>query len=54
MWNGRILQKRIYNRDSLILSAYVNEDNVAYLIAYEKNNCFYCWVAAVYCLSNRL
>ena len=40
-------EKRINNRDCLILSAYANEDNVAYLIAYEKNNCFYCWVAAV-------
>ena len=40
-------QKRINNRDSLILSAYVNENNVAYLIAYEDNNSFYCWVTAV-------
>ena len=40
-------KKRINNRDNLILSAYANEDNVAYLIAYEDNKSFYCWVAAV-------
>ena len=40
-------KKRINNRDRLILSAYVNEDNVAYLIAYEDNKSLYCWVVAV-------
>ena len=40
-------EKQINGRKSLVLSAYVNDHNVGYLIAYEKNNTFYCWVAAI-------
>ena len=39
--------KRINGRDNLILSAYVNNENVGYFIAYEENNYFYVWVAAI-------
>lgn len=39
--------KRINGRDNLILSAYVNNENVGYFIAYEENGDFYCWVAAI-------
>lgn len=40
-------ENKIDNHKSLILSAYVKEENVGYLIAYEKNDAFYCWVVAV-------
>ncbi len=32
---------------NLILGAYRNDEIVGYLIAYEKNNRFYCWLTAV-------
>lgn len=38
---------RIGNSKHLILGAYVNHEIIGYLIAYEKNNSFYCWVTAV-------
>lgn len=31
----------------LILGAYVNDEIIGYLLAYEKNNSFYCWITAV-------
>lgn len=40
-------KERIDNKDCLILSAYVHEAIVGYFIAYEKNDSFYCWLAAV-------
>ena len=38
---------RIKDIDNLILSAYVDEENVGYLIGYEKEGALYCWVAGV-------
>lgn len=38
---------KIGNTQNLILGAYVNNEIIGYLIAYEKNNSFYCWVVAV-------
>lgn len=40
-------ENKIENNKNLILAAYVNDDIAGYLIAYEKNNSFYCWCAAV-------
>ena len=40
-------KERIDNKDCLILSAYAHEDIVGYFIAYEKDDSFYCWLAAV-------
>ncbi len=40
-------KNRIGNSKYLILGAYVNEEIIGYLIAYEKNDSFYCWVVAV-------
>lgn len=40
-------KNKIGNNKNLILTAYVNDDIAGYLIAYEKNNSFYCWCAAV-------
>lgn len=40
-------KERINGKDSLILSAYFNDQNIGYLIAYQKDDSFYCWVAAV-------
>lgn len=40
-------QKKIDNKNHLILSSYVDGENAGYLIAYEKNDSFYCWVVAV-------
>ena len=37
-------EKRINGRDHLILSAYVDDINAGYLIAYEVNGNFYCWL----------
>lgn len=31
----------------LILGSYVNDEIIGYLLAYEKNNSFYCWITAV-------
>lgn len=31
----------------LILGAYINDEIIGYLLAYEKNNSFYCWITAV-------
>lgn len=39
--------KRIGNSKHIILATYVDNENVGYLIGYDKNNSFYCWVAAV-------
>lgn len=39
--------KRIENLKHIILAAYVDNENVGYLIGYDKNNSFYCWVVAV-------
>lgn len=38
---------KIKDLDYLILSAYVNNQNVGYFIAYEKDRNFYCWVVGV-------
>lgn len=38
---------RIGNCKHIILAAYVDNENVGYLIGYDKNNSFYCWVVAV-------
>lgn len=38
---------RIGNSKHIILAAYVDNENVGYLIGYDKNNSFYCWVVAV-------
>lgn len=40
-------KKRIGNFNHIILAAYVDNENVGYLIGYENDNAFYCWVAAV-------
>lgn len=40
-------ENRIGKGPSLVLSAYVEDVNAGYLIAYEKDSCFYCWVAGV-------
>lgn len=40
-------ENKIGNNKNLILTAYVNDDIAGYLIAYEKNNSFYCWCVAV-------
>lgn len=29
------------------MAAYAENENIGYLIGYDKNNSFYCWVAAV-------
>lgn len=39
--------KKIGNSNHIILAAYVDNENIGYLIGYDKNNSFYCWVAAV-------
>lgn len=40
--------KRICNsKHHIILAAYVDNENAGYLIGYEKNCSFYCWVVAV-------
>lgn len=39
--------KRIENLKHIILAAYADNENVGYLIGYDKDNSFYCWVAAV-------
>lgn len=39
--------KRIGNLKHIILAAYADNENIGYLIGYEKNDSFYCWVAAV-------
>lgn len=31
----------------LILGAYINDEIIGYLLAYEKNNSFYCWITDV-------
>ena len=38
---------KINGLDNIILSAYVDEESVGYLISYEKNGDFYCWVVGV-------
>lgn len=39
--------KKIGNLKHIILAAYADNENVGYLIGYDKDNSFYCWVAAV-------
>lgn len=38
---------RIKGVNHIVLAAYINNENVGYLIAYDKDGNFYCWVAAV-------
>ncbi len=38
---------RIGTSKHIILAAYYNDENIGYLIGYEKDNSFYCWVVAV-------
>lgn len=38
---------RIDNLESIILGAYVDDEIIGYLIGYEKEDNFYCWLAAV-------
>lgn len=33
--------------NKLVLGAYVNDEIIGYLLGYEKNNGFYCWITAV-------
>lgn len=40
-------RNKIGNSKHIILAAYINDENIGYLIGYEKNNSFYCWVTAV-------
>ncbi len=39
--------KRIGDSKSIILASYDNDEIIGYLIGYEKDNSFYCWVVAV-------
>lgn len=39
--------QKMGNARNLILGAYRNDEIMGYLIAYEKNNSFYCWLTAV-------
>lgn len=38
---------RMGESKQLILGAYIDDEIIGYLIAYEKNESFYCWVTAV-------
>lgn len=38
---------RIGNSKNIILGAYINNEIIGYLIGYEKEKSFYCWLAAV-------
>lgn len=38
---------KIGNSKNIILGAYINDEIIGYLIAYERNTSFYCWVVAV-------
>lgn len=38
---------RIGNSKNIILGAYIKNEIIGYLIAYERNTSFYCWVTAV-------
>lgn len=40
-------KNKIGNSNHIILAAYANDENVGYLIGYDKDDSFYCWVAAV-------
>lgn len=40
-------RNRIDNLESIILGAYVDDEIIGYLIGYEKEDNFYCWLAAV-------
>ena len=40
-------KNKIGNSNHIILAAYSDDENVGYLIGYDKDNSFYCWVAAV-------
>lgn len=38
---------RIGDSKNIILGAYINNEIIGYLIAYERDTSFYCWIAAV-------
>lgn len=40
-------EKRTKDKENIVLAAYAEDKIVGYLIGYEKDNSFYCWVAAV-------
>lgn len=46
---GRVeyCSNRIGDSKSIILGAYVDEEIIGYLIGYERDESFYCWLAAV-------
>lgn len=39
--------KHMGDGNKLILGAYVKDEIIGYLLAYHKNNSFYCWITAV-------